>query len=87
MKFRRVEKIPFQIIDEKAVVLNVKTSQAHELNESLALVWSNLENPIELDQLVLLITENYIVDVETAKKDTLNALYKLIEFGIVESHE
>lgn len=55
------------------------------LSESGALLWKKLENSIDREEeLVNLLTEEYDIDVETAKKDVHEFISSIKEKGMME---
>ena len=65
---------------------NIDFSRIISMNESSAYLWSKIESKdFSSNDLVALLTEEYDVDEETAKKDVDALLSKWQEAGIIES--
>lgn len=43
--------LPFQRMDEEAIVVNPQTREVHLLNETAARIWELLETPLSIDDL------------------------------------
>ncbi len=57
--FMRVAAIPFQFIDERALVLTPDNQMAHELNESATLIFKLLETPKSFEDICTELTQYY----------------------------
>ncbi|MBQ8157665.1 MAG: PqqD family protein [Prevotella sp.] len=65
---------------------NIDFSRIISMNESSAYLWNNIAGKtFTADTLVELLTEEYDVDKDTAKKDVDVLLSKWLEAGIIEA--
>lgn len=65
---------------------NIDFSRIISMNESSAYLWTQIEGKFfSVDDLVSLLTEEYDVSEEIAKKDVESLLSKWLEAGIVEA--
>lgn len=65
---------------------NIDFSRIISMNESSAYLWTQIEGKVfSVDDLVSLLTEEYDVSEEIAKKDVESLLSKWLEAGIVEA--
>lgn len=54
------------------------------LTETAKVIWENLEKVDSLDEMVHVLTEQYEVDQETAKQDTVALVSELLRIGFIE---
>lgn len=54
------------------------------LTETAKVIWENLEKVDSLDEMVHVLTEQYEVDEETAKQDTVALVSELLRIGFIE---
>jgi PqqD family protein of HPr-rel-A system len=57
--WRRDAALPFQRMDEDAIVVNPRTREVHLLNETAARIWELLEEPLSIDQLCAVLAEEF----------------------------
>ncbi len=77
VKFARVPSIPYQFIDERALILTPDTQMAHELNESATLIFKILETPMNIEEICLELAKTY-------QPDQIIGNLNLIEKSIIE---
>jgi PqqD family protein of HPr-rel-A system len=56
---RRDPTLPFQRMDEDAIVVDPRTREVHLLNETAARIWELLETPSSVDELAAALAEEY----------------------------
>lgn len=54
------------------------------LTETAKVIWENLEKVDSLDEMAHVLTEQYEVDEETAKQDTVALVSELLRIGFIE---
>ncbi len=81
---RRTKNIPWQVIDQQALILATAQSMAHELNETGTWIWQQLESQSTLEQLVEQMCLAFEVDLPVAKNDLLEFLDEMQAKGILE---
>lgn len=54
------------------------------LNELAAFIWEKLENPVDMDNLIKIILEEYSVEKEEVRNDLHEILNIFNEYGIIE---
>lgn len=54
------------------------------LNETGALIWKAISEGKNIDEIAKKLSDEYEVDIETAKRDTKNIIQKMLEAGIIE---
>jgi PqqD family protein of HPr-rel-A system len=57
--WRRDPALPFQRMEEEAIVVNPRTREVHLLNETAARIWELLEAPRSIDDLVATLGEEF----------------------------
>lgn len=78
------EKVPWRIIEGEAILVDVDKGEVIHLNEVGAEIWSSIDEEKSVDEIINHICDQFEVDKETAKKDTLEFLDKLIERGVAK---
>jgi PqqD family protein of HPr-rel-A system len=58
-RFRRDATLPFQRLDEEAIVVDPRTREVHLLNETGARIWELLEEDATVDELVEALADEY----------------------------
>jgi hypothetical protein len=57
--WRRDSALPFQRMEEDAIVINPRTREVHLFNETGARIWELLETPRSVDDLVRALADEY----------------------------
>jgi hypothetical protein len=70
-------------IDGEIVMMSIDQGEYYGLDEIGSRIWELLENPITLEQLINKLIEEFEVDEETCKSDTLDFLNQMLEKNIV----
>ena len=70
-------------LDGGSALLNFETSTYFTLNEVGSFIWSAVQQPITIDELVSRITGAYDVPAETCRADLDRLLGRMAEAGIV----
>lgn len=81
------EDITYRIIDNEAVILNLKTGNYYSLNETGAFIWRLLEDGIGRDSLIDRVTEEFGIDKKSAIRDIKLLLKDLISEKIIRQEE
>lgn len=81
------ENITYRIINDKAIILNLKTGKYYSLNESGTFSWSLLENKTSIDELVDRAVENFGIDKKEAIRDIKLLLKDLISERMVRQEK
>ena len=80
------ENVPWRIIEGEAVIVNVDESEVIHLNPVGAEIWNSIDGKKSVGEIVDHICEQFEVDKQTAKRDTLEFLKKLVKKKAVECH-
>lgn len=81
---KRVEKIPWQVLDGCALVLTPQQSMAHELNEVATWIWQEIANETLVSALAVKLTQVFDVDLETADTDIRAFAFEMENKGMVQ---
>jgi PqqD family protein of HPr-rel-A system len=57
--WRRDPTLPFQRMDEDAIVVDPRTREVHLLNETAARIWELLEEPSSVDELTEVLADEF----------------------------
>lgn len=82
-KFTKNENIPWRLIDNEAIIVDIKEGESIYLNEVGAFIWGSIDGKKTVKEIIKHICDNFDVDIETAKKDTLNFLKTLLEKKLI----
>jgi methyltransferase-like protein len=81
------KKFPWQVLDEKTLVLSSVTGEVHQLNPTGTWIWKQLEQPKNIENLV----EDFLHEVEASYdivlKDFEQYMEVLIEKKLVDINE
>jgi hypothetical protein len=77
------EETAYRIINGEAVVVNLKENTFHTLNPVATFIWEQADGQIKAKQMIERICREFEVDWETAEKDCLEFLGKLVSKGLV----
>ena len=85
MNYRRVQGLPWQIIDEKAVILDPRNQKVHELNEVGSFIWEKLDGENDAEAISNLLTEDFDCELSVIATDIQEFCDSLVAEGIVEA--
>jgi PqqD family protein of HPr-rel-A system len=77
MTYTRDPGVPHQKLDEETIVVDPRTRQVHLFNETAARIWELLATPRSLDDLTILLSEEYDAsqaEVRASVEETLESL-------------
>lgn len=72
-------------LDERFVVVNLRTNRIYELNRSASVLWELLEEGAEAPALERMMRERFDVDPETLREDIDATMRSLRDAGLVTS--
>lgn len=84
MNYKRVEGLPWQVIDDKAVILDPRTQKVHELNEVGSFIWEKLDGEHDAEAISTLLTEDFDCELAIIASDIQDFCEGLVAEGIVE---
>jgi len=70
-------------LDDRFVVVNLRTNRIYELNETASALWELLEAETDAAQLAPAIVERFDVEPHTAQRDVDQTLRILTDVGLV----
>jgi DNA-binding transcriptional ArsR family regulator len=70
-------------LDDRFVVVNLRTNHIYELNETASALWELLEAQTDPAQLAPAIVERFDVESDTAQRDVDHTLRVLTDAGLV----
>lgn len=84
MNYKRVEGLPWQLIDDKAVILDPRNQKVHELNEVGSFIWEKLDGEHDTEEISTLLTEDFDCELAVIASDIQDFCEGLVAEGIVE---
>ncbi len=84
MTYRRVEGLPWQMIDDKAVILDPRNQKVHELNEVGSFIWEKLDGENDPETISNLLVEDFDCTLAIVASDIQDFCEGLVAEGIVE---
>ncbi|MGQ9476798.1 MAG: PqqD family protein [Actinomycetota bacterium] len=83
-KLRRVKGIAWRIIEEEAVLVDVRRDEVLHLNPTASYLWSMLDGRTSLEEIALRMTAEFEVEKEDALRDVIDFASRLLEKGVAE---
>jgi hypothetical protein len=84
MTYRRVQGLPWQMIDDKAVILDPRNQKVHELNEVGSFIWEKLDGETDPEEICTLLSEDFGGELAVIASDIEEFCEGLVAEGIVE---
>jgi len=84
MIYKRVAGLPWQIIDDKAVIIDPRTQKVHELNEVGSFIWQNLGGDFDTAQISEMLESDFDCGLAVVAHDIEEFCESLVAEGIVE---
>ncbi len=84
MTYRRVQGLPWQMIDDKAVILDPRNQKVHELNEVGSFIWDKLDGQNDPEAISTLLVEDFDCELAIVASDIQDFCEGLVAEGIVE---
>jgi hypothetical protein len=82
VNYKKKQGLEEQLIDDEVVLFDTDTFKFYELNETMTLVWQQLDSA-SVDDIVQTISKTYTVSVQQATKDVHNAIQELIKLELI----
>lgn len=83
-KLRRVKGIAWRIIEEEAVLVDVRRDEVLHLNPTASYLWSMLDGRTSLEEIASRMTAEFEVEKEDALRDVIDFASRLLEKGVAE---
>ena len=73
----------FSEIDREVVMLNTKKSEYYGLNKTASIIWSLIESPLRVNDLITILVSKFEISADICYKNTLVFLSELLETGVI----
>ena len=83
-RIKRLTDIAWRMVDEEAVLVNVKKDEVIHLDPVGSFIWSRMDGQAPIQEIAHAVVEEFEVDLETALEDSLDFARRLLEQGAVE---
>ena len=80
----KTDDVPWRIVEAEAILVNLNEGEIIHLNPAGTAIWNLINGKKTVKEIIEHIYEQFEVDKETAKKDTLDFLTKLIKKSVAE---
>lgn len=77
------EKIPWRIIEDEAVIVDINSGNVIQLNEAGSEVWASIDGKRNVKEIVKCICDSFEVDEKKAQSDIIDFSEKLSEKGLI----
>ncbi len=84
LKFFRKKDIVAANLEGEVVTMNLMTGKYYNLGKTGSVIWSMLEEPVTVDELVQKLMEKYQVSRNLCEKDVMDFLKTLLEEGLID---
>jgi methyltransferase-like protein len=81
--YTKKEKIPWRVIDNEAVIVDLSGNSVLQLNDVGRYIWEQIDGTTQLSEIVHSIVEEYEIDRETAFTDVTGFIEQLIAKDLV----
>ena len=83
-RIMRLADIAWRMVDEEAVLVNVKKDEVIHLDPVGSFIWSRMDGQASMQEIADAVVEEFEIDLETALEDSLDFARHLLEQGAVE---
>ena len=83
-KVRRLAGIAWRMVDEEAVLVNVKKDEVIHLDPVGSFIWSRMDGQAAMKEIADAVVGEFEVDLDTALEDALEFAGRLLEQGAAE---
>lgn len=81
--FAKKPKVPWRIIDDEAVIVDLAGNTVLQLNDTGRRIWEGIDGAASVAQLIECITGEYAVDRHTEQKDAVLFMDTLVQMGFI----
>lgn len=85
MRYKQRENLTVQAVDDETLILDLDSSQIHQLNSSASFIWSLCGEAVSIEQLAQIYAEHFEVEAAIAARDVKNVIDQLGVMGLVEA--
>ena len=83
-RLRRVPGIAWRVVEEEAILVNVRRDEVIHLDPVGSFIWSRMDGRAPLEEIAKALVEEFEVDLETAVDDILDFAGRLLRQGAAE---
>ena len=83
MRYLRNKKTISGRLSDELVMMDMEKGKYFSLNPVATRIWDLLDEPRDIDELCSLLTEEYEVDAEKCRAETLDLLQEMTRMGLV----
>ena len=83
VRITRVTSLPFQTLNDEALVVDPRTREVHLLNPTATRIWNLLERPQTAEGLSAALAEEYQAPLDTIRAEVRTLLIELSAKGLV----
>ena len=73
-------------VNGETLVLDSRAELIHQLNPTATFIWKHARNGRSDDEIAAALTENFDVEIETARRDVAATLARLNELNLLKRH-
>jgi hypothetical protein len=77
------EKIAYRVIEDEAVVVNLKESTFHTLNPVGTFIWQQFNGKTAIESIIQRLADEFQIDLDTARLDCLEFINSLVEEDLI----
>ena len=82
-RVQRREDVPWKVLDDTVIILDLKEGDFFELDEVAARIWNGLDGVRTIEELARALVDQYGIDIETARSDVIAFVSDLYAKGLV----
>ena len=79
------ERVPWRLIEEEAILVNIDTQEAIHLNEVATKIWDAIDGKKTPEDIIKHIQNQFEVEERKAQEDTLKFLEELLKQGLIHA--
>lgn len=84
---KRHLRLPWREVDGRVVVIQTTRGEVHELDECATFLWKQADGSASIDQIVSALMDEFEIDEQTAKSDSIGFYKELQLKGLIENTE
>lgn len=83
-RIKRLAGIAWRVVDEEAVLVNVKKDEVIHMDPVGTFIWSKMDGRYSMSEIADAVVKEFEVNLETALRDALDFARRLLEQGAAE---
>jgi CO dehydrogenase/acetyl-CoA synthase beta subunit len=84
MKYIRNDKVVSGKLKDELVMMDIEAGRYFGLNAVATRIWDLLGSPVDIDELVSVLTEEYDISAAGCKEDVTDYLDEMLKLGLVK---